>query len=351
MTDIRIRTEGRAGRITLNREKALNALSYDMCMAVDEALKTWASDPAVQLVLIDAEGEKAFCAGGDIVEMHSTGTAGDYAYGRKFWRDEYAMNARLATYPKPVVAFMQGFTMGGGVGLGCHASTRIVGASSQIAMPECGIGLVPDVGGSYILAKLSALHPGAGAWIGTTGHRLKGMHALFGFADHFVDEQHWPTLKAAMCESGAPGIPAYLGADDLAAQADFYIEMKTIAAHFNRPPGEIAASLAAAPSELAQQALKALSRADPLAAACHIEILRRLGPKSTIREALTLEYRFTHRCMEQGNFLEGIRAAVIDKDRSPKWPHAALADVPAAQVEAMLAPLGADDLTFPEDLT
>ncbi|MFY0632452.1 MAG: enoyl-CoA hydratase/isomerase family protein [Vannielia sp.] len=349
MTDIQIRTEGRAGRITLTRETALNALSYQMCTAIDAALKSWATDPAVHLVLIDAEGEKAFCAGGDIVEMHATGSAGDYSYGRRFWRDEYVMNARLATYPKPVVAFMQGFTMGGGVGLGCHASTRIIGASTQIAMPECGIGLVPDVGGSLILSKLSALHPGAGAWLGTTGHRLRAMHGLFGFADHLVPEAHWPALKAQICETGSPRVPPELESADLAAQADFYIEMRGIAAHFDKPRAEIAPSLAADPSELAAAALKALSRADPLATACHIEILSRLGPKGTITEALTLEYRFTHRCMEQGNFLEGIRAAVIDKDRSPKWPHAALADVTQAEVNAMLAPLGADELAFPED--
>ncbi|QDC10177.1 enoyl-CoA hydratase/isomerase family protein [Oceanicola sp. D3] len=349
MTDIQIRTEGRAGRITLTREKALNALTYEMCLAIDTALKDWAEDPAVEIILIDAEGEKAFCAGGDIVEMYQTGIAGNYDYGRKFWRDEYAMNARLATYPKSVVAFLQGFTMGGGVGLGCHAAHRIIGDSTQIAMPECAIGLVPDVGGSHILAKLSALHPGAGAWLGTTGHRLKAMHGLFGFADHLVAEAQWPALKARMSETGSPHVPPELEGANLAAQADFYIQMRGIAAHFEKPHTEIAASLAADPSDLAQAALKALTRADPLATACHIEILRRLGPSSTIHEALTLEYRFTHRCMEHGNFLEGIRAAVIDKDKQPKWPHAALAEVTEAEVQAMLAPLGDDELTFPED--
>ncbi|SIO33211.1 enoyl-CoA hydratase/isomerase family protein [Vannielia litorea] len=349
MSDIHIRTEGRAGRITLTRPKALNALTYEMCRAIDAALIGWATDPATDLVLIDAEGDKAFCAGGDIVEMYQTGTAGNFDYGRTFWRDEYAMNARIARFPKPVVAFMQGFTMGGGVGLGCHASVRIIGDSAQLAMPECGIGLVPDVGGSHILARLSALHPGAGAWLGITGHRLRGMHGLFGFADHFVAEHHWPELKARMVESGRAEIPPGIGASDLAAQADFYIEMRQMAAHFARPRTEIAASLAADPSDLAAQALKALTRADPLAAACHIEILSRLGPGSTIEQALALEYRFTHRCMEQGNFLEGIRAAVIDKDRTPKWRHATLSDVTDAEVSAMLAPLGADELTLPED--
>ncbi len=346
MTDISIRTEGRAGRITLTRPRALNALTYEMCLAVDAALTDWADDPAVQIVLIDAEGEKAFCAGGDIVEMYETGTAGNYDYGRQFWRDEYRMNARLATYPKPVASFLQGFTMGGGVGLGCHAPHRIVGESSQIAMPECGIGLVPDVGGSHILAKLNALHPGAGAWIGATGHRLRAGHALFGFADHYVDEADWPALLAHMIDTGTPEIPTALERSDLASTADFFIQMRGIAAHFDRPTAEIPASLAADSSDLAEQALKALSRASPLSVACHLEILRRLGPKDTIHDALALEYRFTWRCMEHGDFLEGIRAAVIDKDKSPKWRHASLAEVTPAEVDAMLAPLGEDELTF-----
>ena len=118
MSDINIRVTGKAGRITLTRGKALNALSYDMCMAIDTALRQWASDDAVKLVVIDAEGEKAFCAGGDIAELYDTGTAGDYAYGRKFWSDEYRLNALIFEYPKPVVSFLQGFTMGGGVGIG-----------------------------------------------------------------------------------------------------------------------------------------------------------------------------------------------------------------------------------------
>ena len=349
MTDIRIRTDGRAGRITLTRPKALGALTYEMCLAIDDALQAWRDDPAVPLVLIDSEGEKAFCAGGDIVEMYETGTAGNYDYGRRFWRDEYAMNARLATYPKPVVSFLQGFTMGGGVGLGCHASHRIIGESSQIAMPECGIGLVPDVGGSLILAKLNALHPGAGAWVGATGHRLRAGHALFGFADHYVNEASWEAVKARMIETGTPTVPTELERSDLASTADFFIQMRAMAAHFEKPPAEIPASLAADPSDLAQEALKALSRASPLSVACHLEILRRLPPTSTIHDALTLEYRFTHRCMEHGDFLEGIRAAVIDKDKTPRWSHASLEEVTAEEVEAMLAPLGADELTFPED--
>ena len=151
--DILIRRDGRAGRITLNRPKALNALTYEMCLAVAAALENWRRDDGIDLLILDATGDKAFCAGGDIAEMYRSGMDGDYDFGRRFWRDEYRMNAALAEYPKPVVSLMQGFTMGGGVGLGGHASHRVVGESSRISMPECGIGFVPDVGGSYLLAR------------------------------------------------------------------------------------------------------------------------------------------------------------------------------------------------------
>ena len=136
MADISIRCQGRAGRITLQRPDALNALTYDMALEIEADLRAWASDPAVALVVIDAEGDRAFCSGGDIQEMYRTGTAGDYAYGRRFWADEYRLNVLIADYPKPYVAFMHGFTMGGGVGISAHGSHRIVCENSQVAMPE-----------------------------------------------------------------------------------------------------------------------------------------------------------------------------------------------------------------------
>ena len=175
MADISCRIEGRAGRITFTRPQALNALSHPMALAIEAALDAWRDDPAVALVLIDAEGERAFCAGGDIAQMHAAGVAGDYAGPRAFWRDEYRMNAKIADYPMPVVALMQGFVMGGGVGVGCNASHRVVGATAQVAMPESGIGLVPDVGGSLLLARA----PGhAGVYLALTAARM-GPQATF----------------------------------------------------------------------------------------------------------------------------------------------------------------------------
>lgn len=343
--DIVIRREGVAGRITLNRPEAMNALTYPMCRALDRALVDWAGDPGVRLVLIDAAGHRAFCAGGDIAELYAEGRAGNFSHGRDFWRDEYRMNDRIRRYPKPVVSLMQGFTMGGGVGVGCHASHRVAGDSSQIAMPECGIGLVPDVGGSFLLARA----PGRlGAFLGTTGTRMGAADAILaGFADHFVPEADWSALAADLCDSGDAGLVAQaarpapagrLGA--LRPEIDRLFAADTLAG--------ILATLAADPGPLAAECRAALARVSPLAAASFIEMLRRLGPAPAMRAALDLEFRFTWRAQEDSDFLEGIRAAVIDKDRKPRWRQDTAADVPPALIDRLLSPLGAEALTFPE---
>lgn len=349
--DVLIRTEGRAGRITLDRPAALNALSYRMTLAIDAALKVWRDDPAVDLVLIDAAGTRAFCAGGDLAEMYETGTKGDHGYGRCFWRDEYRMDARIAEYPKPVVSFLHGFVMGGGVGVGCHARHRIVGESVQVAMPECGIGLVPDVGGSLILARA----PGClGEYLSVTGARMGPADAILaGFADRFVPEPEWPALTARMIATGEvgplplrpappgrlqtllPEIDAVFSAPDLVAVCDRLTDRET---------------------PFAQATRATLARVSPLSAHCAFAILRRLRDPAdraahdglTIRQALRQEYRFTFRAAEHGDFLEGIRAAIIDKDRSPRWRHSDIGQVTEAEVEALLAPLGPDELSFEE---
>lgn len=342
MSDILIRVEGRAGRVTLNRPQALNALTYEMCMALDAALQDWATDDRVALVVIDAAGDRAFCSGGDIADMYATGTAGDYAYGRRFWADEYRMNARLAGYGKPVVSFMQGFTMGGGVGVGCHASHRIVCENSQIAMPECAIGLVPDVGGSLYLARAGAM----GAYLGMTGARMGAGDAIAaGFADFFLPLAEWDAAKAALVASGDVGVlrPAPPPAPALAAHGDIIAQVFAL-----RDAAQIANALAQIDSDFARATLTALTRNAPLSVACTRAILGNLGRDATLHDALRQEYRFTHRAMEHADFIEGIRAAIIDKDRKPRWRHASLADVTQAEVAAMLAPLGPDELDFNE---
>ncbi|HKK36935.1 MAG TPA: enoyl-CoA hydratase/isomerase family protein, partial [Paracoccaceae bacterium] len=195
-----VAVDRRAGRLTLNRPKALNAVTYAMVTEIENALLAWRDDPAVQLVVIDAAPGRAFAAGGDIRDLYDHGKAGDFAFGRRFWADEYRMNARLFAFPKPVVSFLQGFTMGGGVGVGCHGSHRIVCEGSQIAMPECGIGLIPDVGGSLILARA----PGRlGEYLGTTASRMGPADAIHaGFADYFVPAPQWDALKDDLIAHG-----------------------------------------------------------------------------------------------------------------------------------------------------
>ncbi|MEE4348199.1 MAG: enoyl-CoA hydratase/isomerase family protein [Paracoccaceae bacterium] len=343
MSDIAIGIDGRAGRITLTRPAALNALTYDMVLATEAALDRWRDDPAVALVVLDAAGDKAFCAGGDIAELYASGKAGDFAYGRTFWADEYRLNAKLAEYPKPIVSLMQGFTMGGGVGLGCHAGHRVLGETSRIAMPECGIGLVPDVGGSLLLARA----PGRlGAYLGLTAARMEAGDAILaGFADHFVPQDRWAELIAALCKTGDAAEVDRVS--DTAPQGPLRALLPQIDALFASDdlPDTLAA-LRGDDSGFATDALKAVTRNSPLAMACTLEILSRLrAPGTTIRDALDLEYRVTWRAMEQGDFLEGIRAAIIDKDRKPVWKHD-IDTLPATAVSEMLAPLGKDALSL-----
>lgn len=334
---IDIRVEGRCGRVTLARPEALNALSEAMCIALDAALVAWADGDAVDLVVIDAVGARAFCAGGDIAALYAAGIAGDFAHGTDFWRREYRMNLAIAAYAKPVVSLMQGFTMGGGVGVGCHARHRVVGETSQIAMPECGIGLVPDVGGSFLLA----LAPGRlGEYLGTTGARMGPADAIYaGFADIFVPEAAWPAMIDALVAEGISALARF----EAVPPAGVLAEMQgAIDRNFGGETlGDILRALRHEDSDFARDALAALGRVSPLAASAAVEMQHRLGDSPTLPRALELEYRFTFRAQEKGDFLEGIRAMVIDKDRAPTWLHRDIETVSGAQVAAMLAPLGA----------
>lgn len=342
MSDIHIRKTGKTGRITFTRPKALNAMSYQMCLAIEDALDGWAKDDDVAMIVIDAEGDKAFCAGGDIAELYDTGIAGNFEFGQDFWADEYRMNAKMFEFCKPVASFMQGFTMGGGVGVGCHGSHRVVGHSSQIAMPECGIGLVPDVGGSYILASA----PGRlGEYLGLTAARLGAGDAIHaGFADYFIPEDNWPALIAELEATGDwTKIDAAARPAPVAPLAAFQDEID--ASFGGEALLDILNALQTSGSGFAQNTLKKLFRNSPLAMGCSLEIIHRVRITPNIRAALGQEYRFTHRAMEHGDFLEGIRAQIIDKDRNPQWKHD-LRTLPAVAVATMLMPLADAALTF-----
>jgi enoyl-CoA hydratase/carnithine racemase len=337
MSEVEIRKEGRVGRITVNRPKALNAITNDIVLAVSEALPRWAADDDVRMLVIDAAGDRAFCAGGDLMEIYRAGVAGDYGPARAFWRDEYRMNAALFRFPKPVASFLQGFTMGGGVGLGCHGSHRVVGETSRIAMPETSIGLVPDVGGSLLLARA----PGRlGEYLATTARRMEAGDAIHaGFSDYYLPEERWEALKAELAETG--DCEAVDRAAQPAPESPLAALQQQIDRHFaGETLGDILRALRAEGGGFAQDTLERMGRNAPLAMAAAVETVHRLrGPAATIERALDLEHRYTWRAIAQGDFLEGIRAMIVDKDKAPRWTHA-LEAVPVATVAQMLMPLG-----------
>ncbi len=343
MTDIIIRKAGKAGHITLNRPKALNALTWDMCLAIEGALDEWRNDADVALILIDGAGDRAFCSGGDIAEMYATAGRGDYDYGQRFWRDEYRLNAKIYNYTKPIVTFLQGFTMGGGVGVGCHGSHRIVCESSRIAMPECSIGLVPDVGGSLILAQA----PGrCGEFLGLTGDRMDAGDAIYtGFADSYIPETDWDSLKSELIATGnTDAIVAHPAPDS--RLADWQSEID--AAFAGEKLGDIYRAMPADPGPAVSHATKLMERNAPLAMSVATEIIHRVRNGQRIENALDREFRYTYRCAAQGDFVEGIRAAIIDRDRNPQWKHKSWANVPASEVLRMTQPLGKDALQWEE---
>lgn len=342
MTDIHTRIVGRAGRITLTRPKALNALSYEMCLEVERALNDW-READIDLIVIDAEGDRAFCAGGDIEQIYDTGKAGDFGFARKFWADEYRMNFKMTRYPKPIVPFMQGFTMGGGVGVACHGSHRVVGDSSQIAMPECGIGLVPDVGGSLILARA----PGRlGEFLGLSGTRMGPGDAIYaGFADVYIPEADWPALIAQLEDTG--DIAAIDRAAKPAPEAPLKAHQEEIDRIFAGNTLEaVATALPQATSAPVQRAAKAIGHNSPLSMACTLDMIARVREADTMTVALNQEYRFTYRAAEKGDLLEGIRAQIIDKDRNPQWKHKGWQDLPHADILAMTMPIPGLRLDF-----
>lgn len=331
MSDLSIRKDRRAGRITFTRPQALNALTHEMAVAIHRALDDWRGDDAVALVIIDAEGDRAFCAGGDIAAVYHAGRAGDHAVGQDFFADEYRMNAAIADFPKPIVAFMQGFVMGGGVGVGGHAGHRVVGDTTQVAMPESGIGLIPDVGGTWLLSRA----PGRiGEYLGLTGARMDAGDAIHaGFADIYLPEAEWDAAREMLADTGdvarLKGHPA-----PASALAD-----RDLSAFGGRSVEDIVAALEQQGDE---GALKPMRRNSPLSMAATLAMVRAARGDQRMQDALSREYRFTRRATAQSDFLEGVRAQIIDKDRLPVWA----ADAGPAAVDAMLAPLGADEVEW-----
>lgn len=323
-----VRTEGALGRLTLNRPEAINALSLDMIQDLAAALQAWRTDSDVQIVLIDGAGERGMCAGGDVRALYEQIVAGRPEQTAEFFRAEYALNAMIAEYPKPVVAFADGVTMGGGIGLAGHAAIRIVTERSRLAMPETRIGFTPDVGGTYLLGRA----PGRlGEYLGLTGATMSGADAVYaGFADHQVPSDRLDALREALAHRADPTGPSELvllfdetpersPLEALRAWVDDVFAADTV--------GEIVQRLASRTEPEAAETAATLAELSPTALAVTLDAVRE-ARQGDLRHALTGEYRRVMWFAENHpDLVEGIRAQLVDKDRSPKWQPAGVGEL------------------------
>jgi enoyl-CoA hydratase len=351
-TDAEIRLARRGGLVvvTLNRPRALNALSLPMCRTLSAGLASWQADPEIHAVLIKGAGERAFCAGGDIRWLYGVLTSEGVAAAVRFYAVEYPMNARLHHFTKPYVALLDGITMGGGVGVSVHGSHRVATERTLFAMPETGIGLFPDVGATYVLPRLAGA---LGIYLGLTGARLGAADCLAAG----IATQHVPAARLVALED------ALAGAD---LSVDAFAAVNRVLAEFQTDPGaaelpgwreridqsygqsrleEVMEALAGEPSGWGRAQLAELGRKSPTSLAV---IFRQLQTGHTLdfNAAMRLEYRLVHRFMAGHDFSEGVRALIIDKDNRPRWRPGQLSEVTPDDVAAYFAPLADGELAL-----
>ncbi len=337
--------KGAIGHILLNRPKALNALTLSMVMEMTRTLQNWADDDAVLVVVIEGTGEKGFCAGGDIRALYESGKAGT-GYWYEFYSNEYRLNTLIKEYPKPYIAIMNGITMGGGVGVSVNGSHRIVSDRTVFAMPETGIGLIPDVGGSYFLPRLRGE---AGMYLGLTGARMRGADSLYvGVGTHYVPEAKLHELVEALSSIDDAGqVEGVLaGLADEGDTAPFQDIEARVNEHLGRRSVEdILSSLEAGGDEWAAGLAKTIRTKSPTSVLVTFEQLRH-GRDLSFREGMAQELRCVMKIKDGHDFYEGVRAVIVDKDNAPGWQPANLRDVPRAEVEAHFAGLGDQELAF-----
>ncbi len=345
------RVENGLGRITLNRPEALHALNLPMCSAILSALKAWAGDDQVHMVVIDhAEGTRGFCAGGDIRMLAESGQ-GDASEARAFFAEEYRMNAAIAAFPKPYLAIMDGVTMGGGVGLSVHGSHRIATEHTTFAMPETGIGLFPDVGGGWFLPRL---HGELGTWLALTGARLKGADvAAAGVATRFLPSELLPNLSSKLKQAdfsvGAAELLNVIigGFTHATPKGSFEDHRGTIDKCFAFDTAEeIVAALEGDGGEWAAAQAQTIRSKSPETVKVALRQLREGGALEDFEDNMRMEYRIGWRKVQSADFIEGVRAVIIDKDNKPNWSPATLEEVSDEYVDRFFAPLGEDELAF-----
>ena len=345
MTDeVLIRRESAVGYLTLNRPKAIHALTQGMCAAMIEALIAWRYEPAIKAVIVDHSEGRGFCSGGDINLLRQSALTDGGAAGRAFFYDEYRLNHLLFTYGKPVVAFMDGITMGGGVGISQPARYRVATENTRFAMPETGIGLFPDVGGGWYLSRLEGR---LGQFIALTGARLDGAECLWtGLATHYLPASAIPEAKqriAAGHEIG--GVLTSLSVKPPEARIEGQAAL--IRKHFASDTLEdILASLEADDGEWAAKELATLRLKSPQACKVALRQLAASAKLTDFADNMAMEYRIGARVVQRHDFIEGVRAVIVDKDNAPKWDPPTLAGVTTAMLDDIFAPLGEGELTF-----
>jgi enoyl-CoA hydratase len=348
--DLIARREGSAGIIRLNRPKAINAVTLEMFRDIDKALDAFEADPQVAVIVLEGAGERGLCAGGDIRALwESSKVNGDL--GKVLWREEYILNARIKKFPKPYIAFMDGIVMGGGVGLSAHSAHRVVTERTKLAMPEVGLGFFPDVGGTYLLSR----SPGEiGTYFGLTGTTMNGPDAIHaGFADAVVSSLNLPLLRQTLTKV-RPGttsaeiktlIDGFATGEKAGPVAAKQAQIDKWFAHDRMQ--DIVAALRADSSELARATLKTLAEKSPRGMVVTLKLLRLARQTRTLEECLVWEYRAALEVFRSDDFREGVRAAVIDKDRNPRWSPPYIEGVTPEMLAPYFAEIGADELKFP----
>ncbi|HRI76119.1 MAG: enoyl-CoA hydratase/isomerase family protein [Alphaproteobacteria bacterium] len=356
--EILFEVRGGVGLVTLNRPAALNALTLGMIRALDARLAAFAKEPTIKAVIITGAGERAFCSGGDVkaVALESKamqeGTA-DGALTRDFFREEYVLNHRIFTFPKPYISLVNGIVMGGGKGVSAHGSHRVVTESTLFAMPETNIGFFPDVGGGYFLPRC----PGqTGAYLALTSKRIKAIDTVYiGFGTHYVAPDAMTALREELCTM------KWDDTETAKAQVDAVIEKHTsepagtseIAPHREQIDTcfahdrveDIIAALQADGSEWANETLQAMYAMSPTSLKIALRQIR-MGANMPFAQVMTMEYRLSQALMKGHDFYEGIRAALIDKDRQPKWQPPRINEVSDQDIDACFQSLGERDLVL-----
>ncbi|CAL8371871.1 unnamed protein product [Arctogadus glacialis] len=341
---------GRAGVITLNRPKALNALNLTMTRLLYPQLKEWETDEQTDIVIIKGAGGRAFCAGGDIIAVTEAGKSGD-PLAQDFFREEYVLNNTIGMYKKPYIALIDGITMGGGVGLSVHGRFRVATEKTVFAMPETAIGLFPDVGGGYFLPRLQGK---LGMFLALTGFRLKGRDVQrAGVASHFVESQKISALELDLVGLRSPSnedvsklLESYQTQSSLDAEKPFVLQphLQDINRLFSAGSVEgILQNLNTDNSAFAKKQAETLARMSPTSLKITFRQLEQ-GAAMSLQDVLVMEYRLCQACMRGKDFYEGVRSVLIDKDHSPRWSPATLAEVSDHSVDQCFSPLGERDL-------